>query len=1364
MTDLDIAPDGMQFRPTFFAPQNHSATSVASIAGLLVLFRPYCQFERLRRIARSSDAVALLRSSPRFVAIEVSMKRLVRSLDNRHLPHHSPSRSPRRSPRASLMLAILAAAALLWAALPSTPLHAQEAQWIWSQDHKKESVPRVACHFRKSFTMSNPESGQILLAADDEYELYVNGRRVGAGETSKKMAKYDITEYLARGTNLVAVKVTNTTGSTGALAARVLVKQRGGQWTSHGTDASWKTSLSPFAFWNLAIYNDARWDAAQTFGQLGRTPPWDRAEAVAVEQTQSYQRFEVAEEFQVQQIVDEEKTGSLIAMTFNEFGQIIASREGGPLLLIVDSNRDQVPDQVRVYCDQVKNCQGILALNGEVYVTGEGPEGTALYRLADKNRDGKLEDVRALVKFKGEMGEHGPHGLQLGPDGMIYVVVGNHSSPEQEYDPDSPHRDYYEGDLVGPKYEDPGGHAVGIKAPGGVVIRTDIDGEVVHLVAGGLRNAYDLAFNREGDLFVHDSDMEADEGNTWYRPTRLCQIIPGGEYGWRSGWSKWPEYFVDSLPAVLDTGRGSPTGAVSYNHHMFPVRFHDAMFLADWSEGRILAVHLKQSGGSYTANSEVFLQGDPLNVTDLAVGPDGGLYFCTGGRGTGGGVYRITWKGTVPAAVRALGEGLTAVIRQPHLQSAWSRQQIAALKNQYADKWDVTLIGVARSTANPSYYRTRALDLMQLFGPLPTAELLISLSKDKNEAVRAKVAELMGIHATDATRTALVALLDDGDRTVRRKAIEALARAGQSAPLDKLTRSLESDDRYEAWAARRLLERLPEQKWRELVLTTDNHRVFIEGALALVIAHPEKQNSLDVLERSRQLIAGFVSDRDFIDMLRVMQVAMQRGGVTAGDVPQLRAALAQEFPAGHATMNREVVRLLAYLQVDSITDRYVAYLKSDVPEVEKLHLALHLRFIETGWSPEQKLEVMKYYETAGKRKGGGSYPFYVMNVARDFAKSLDGEDSLLVLEHGAEWPTAAMGALYKLPPQLDDGLFAMLSKLDREIADRTGDPEQRLKVGIIAVLARSADEKSLAYLREIWQRDPERRTAAAMGMAQSPGGENWPFLVRSLPVLDGGVAREVLVKLLTVDQAPEDPEFVRQVILRGLTLKENGAKDAIELLEYWTGVKPSSDGDSWDKALAAWQKWFAETYPDRLPAKLPEPAKESKWAFAELLEYLGGSEAAKGTAEKGAAAFVKADCIKCHRFGDKGESMGPDLTSISRRFMKKEILESLVYPSHVISDQYASKTVVTSSGRKLTGIVAAGSQGEIIVLQPNGEKVSVIESDIDEIVASKISAMPEGLLDKLTLEEIADLFVYLTTTPTANLTRRPIRIGDTPPK
>ena len=121
----------------------------------------------------------------------------------------------------------------------------------------------------------------------------------------------------------------------------------------------------------------------------------------------------------------------------------------------------------------------------------------------------------------------------------------------------SPHRNYYEGDLV-PRYEDPGGHAVGIKTPGGVVLRTDIEGKEVQLFAGGLRNVYDLILNRDGEIFAHDSDMETDDGTPWFRPTQLFHVKrTAAELGWRRADGRgFPEYFIDNLPRRSWTGRG----------------------------------------------------------------------------------------------------------------------------------------------------------------------------------------------------------------------------------------------------------------------------------------------------------------------------------------------------------------------------------------------------------------------------------------------------------------------------------------------------------------------------------------------------------------------------------------------------------------------------------------------------------------------------------------------------------------------------------------------------------------------------------------------------------------------------------------
>jgi hypothetical protein len=189
-----------------------------------------------------------------------------------------------------------------------------------------------------------------------------------------------------------------------------------------------------------------------------------------------------------------------------------------------------------------------------------------------------------LRAFDGS-GEHGPHAIMLSPDGTKLVIVcGNHtkvpfalknltepqtmagirsSQRRVELPPDGTSRvpANWDEDLIIPRMWDAGGHAVGILAPGGYVVSTDPEGKAWEIWSAGYRNAYDMAFNADGELFVYDADMEWDFGSPWYRPTRVNHATSGSELGWRSGTGKWPACYPDSLPALVDIGPGSPVGA-----------------------------------------------------------------------------------------------------------------------------------------------------------------------------------------------------------------------------------------------------------------------------------------------------------------------------------------------------------------------------------------------------------------------------------------------------------------------------------------------------------------------------------------------------------------------------------------------------------------------------------------------------------------------------------------------------------------------------------------------------------------------------------------------------------------------------------
>ena len=464
---------------------------------------------------------------------------------------------------------------------------------------------------------------------------------------------------------------------------------------------------------------------------------------------------------------------------------------------------------------QIKNCQGLLPINGKLFVTGDGPDGLALYRLERVRPEAtEMRVVKTLLKFKGDAGEHGPHALTLGPDGMLYCIIGNGSGLLDSQKIAGPYQFPYEADLA-PRYEDPSGHSNGVKAPAGTIIRMSLDGSQVETVAGGVRNAYDLVFNAHDDLFVHDSDMESDVGLPWYRPTALYHVTDGVDVGWRSGWAKFPYYYLDTIKPVATTGRGSPAGAVCYTHINFPMRYQGALFLADWSEGRILAVKQTVDGATYKTEVEEFLKGKPLNVTDLDIGEDGALYFCTGGRGTSGGVFRVAWTGTVPEQVMQFENDLTRLVRHPQPTSPWARQNMAMMFTKNPDEFTKVLITVAINGENTPNNRCQALENLFLFGRLDDATL-VKLSTDASEQVRVKVCYLCGTRKNWGK--ICLPMLQDESKIVCRRAAESLLRSGTAVPTEEILRLVGDSDHVIATTACRLLERVPTTQWKAAIL------------------------------------------------------------------------------------------------------------------------------------------------------------------------------------------------------------------------------------------------------------------------------------------------------------------------------------------------------------------------------------------------------------------------------------------------------------------------------------------------------------------------------------------------------------------
>ncbi len=912
-------------------------------------------------------------------------------------------------------------------------------------------------------------------------------------------------------------------------------------------------------------------------------------------------RYRMPEGFSVEEVASHDLIGSVINLTFDHLGRPLVATENDGVRLLLDENNDGIYDKVKSVNEDVKRAMGLCYLApGDLLVQSDGPQAPGVYRLLDKNGDDVADEVTQVIKAKsGGMGEHAPHAISIGADGFLYVTYGNHAFPDFPIAEGSPSRGLQE-DFLMPRYWDARGHAKDILAPGGTIQRVSPDLKTMWQWCAGFRNAYDFSIDNNGEFFTFDSDMEWDIGTPWFRPVRVAHCVAGADYGWRSGSGKMPDYYIDTLPPLDDVGRGSPVGTVMYDHTVYPERYRGGFYMGDWSRGRIRVIFPKRDGASFTGKTVDFLVGEPLNVTDMDIAPDGLMYFTVGGRGTQGGLYRIKYGDAV-----AKQEALTTVeqvVTQPMRRSAWGRYAIANAKKTLGKQWQSGLLKIAQDGAAPSEQRIAAIEALQAHGPKPSLKVLTKLAKDENPDVRAFAVHLMGTFPFKNVKKPLTASLGDDNALVQRRAAESLVQAGldtnaklskNDALVDALLGQLGNPDRFVRYATRVALERTPRNLWASRVLAmdpADNHRALIEGVLALVHTQQSPEDLNAVFDK---IASGYApTDEDeLVAGLRVIQLAFIRD---AEQLPRpefaktIGESLLAMFPTANLAVNRELQILLAHMEVPGAIEKLLAYQTPDKSQEEQIHTAYCLRTIQTGWTREERDQFVAWFDRGREMDGGASFEGFIEFI---------WQDALLILP--------------------DDEKQLAVARKDAQIAKRNAE--------------------ALALLTQI----QNEKTEGASELAQM------------------------------------------------------SAQEIREYLEYDPMAYPKNDGD---------------------------------W---------------KRVQEVGEKVFIKARCINCHVFGTTGKGGGPDLSTVASRFRRGDLLEAIMEPSKVISDQYIGLEVDLSDLTTVTGMLVTEDAKTLTLIDVTGKRVDIPKSEIEERRPATKSIMPEGLLHTMNLNELVLLVNYL---------------------
>jgi putative heme-binding domain-containing protein len=136
-----------------------------------------------------------------------------------------------------------------------------------------------------------------------------------------------------------------------------------------------------------------------------------------------------------------------------------------------------------------------------------------------------------------------------------------------------------------------------------------------------------------------------------------------------------------------------------------------------------------------------------------------------------------------------------------------------------------------------------------------------------------------------------------------------------------------------------------------------------------------------------------------------------------------------------------------------------------------------------------------------------------------------------------------------------------------------------------------------------------------------------------------------------------------------------------------------------------------------------------------------------GDAPRGKKVFFEnaaVSCKNCHRIGDEGKQIGPELTTIGKKLSRAQILESILEPSKLIEPKYVTYLAELDDGRLVTGILLKKDESEVVLKDAQDKEVRIPAKEIERLVPLTQSLMPDLQLRDMTAEQVADLLAYLS--------------------
>ena len=948
----------------------------------------------------------------------------------------------------------------------------------------------------------------------------------------------------------------------------------------------------------------------------------------------------------------------------------------GKIIRLIDADHDGVSEAHTVYA-VIDNPRGIVPVGDKLYVLhtkwGEGKkfEGMFLSVLTDANGDGKADGPpKHLVKeissrkFNQARGvDHTTNGIRMGIDGWIYVAIGDFGFVDAE-----------------------GTDGTKLTMYGGGVIRVRPDGTELETYAHGLRNIYDVAIDPFMNMYTRGN---TNDGGGWNM--RFIHEIQTGEYGYPKLFKR---YTSEIIPALVDVGGGSGTGAMFFDEPGWPVKYNDVPMMCDWGRGQLFIHRITPDGPSFTQEQENFIKCG--RITDVDCDGSGRLFIGSWSNsgfsgGNGGYVARVVPKGwkykEFPNLQKRNPLDLANLLSTPSAKTRLHAQQ-EILRRGGAGK-EVLAVAVDKKL-DPKSRVAAIYTLKQLLGTKSHKELLKlvddpAVAEHALRALGDRKTQLDGIPQAPFTKA-----LKSKNPRVQVAASVALGRLGdKSAASALLSFSNPPEvDPLPASAAPPKQDSGPQDIHQSSLIDGNKVHAFdvdVSGWKELYLTIGDAGNGYGNDHGGWFEPTLVKKDGSTVKLTDVKwSKATQGWGKTGVGISPTGSKLGRSDKKPMAFgIGSHAVSVISYKKLPADVVRFKC-----VVGLASTHRGGRVRFYVSN-------KVIKKFAGGGKKKiaeGPHATPnsaTILPHVARQALVALDASSACVDAIGTPNQSGALMALRYMHTPDAADALIGRLK------GTKDSDTQQRIARSLIRLVNLEKPYKGDTW----WSTRPDTR-----------GPYYYPTAWEKTEVISAAL----------LDAAKRGDAALRHVI------SELAQKDRVVI----AGLPKASD-----PVVAAVEQPKVDL--EKIKNKKGQVGKMSVEDIVIALTKI------KGNPKKGPALFTAQGCFACHALKKSEVQKGPYLGQIGGIMNAEKIALSIIRPTAEISQGFKTVQITTKKGAAHVGFVTKRLSDQIEIRNIAGQVTLLNPSDIASETLLPISMMPEGLANGMSIEDFASLVHFL---------------------